>query len=207
MPCRVPNGRPGRPRPGTVPLRQWQMPLRAQCPARAATTALGVADPARRPASTAHASPSRYGATPDGIIRLGSDGTSHDAIVARTRTPRACRGMLASGEQRAVSVERGLAAEVGIEHRGGGLDFAAADHVDEPGHGFALVDRVGNHAFGAGGEPHRIEGGIIGDAVGACVVALVQLDLLIAQLTLQADEPGGVTRDTGDLTAGFSRPG
>src|SRR5689334_4331945 len=207
MSCRVPNGRPGRPRPGTVPLRQWQMPPRAQCPARAATTALGVADPARRPASTAHASPSRYGATPDGIIRLGSDATSHDAIVARTRTPAACRRMPASGEQGAVSVERGLAEEVGMERRGGGLAVGGADHVDGPGNGFALIGRIGNHAFGAGGEPHRIEGGIIGDAVGARVVALVQLDLLIAQLTLHADEPGGVTRDTGDLTASFSRPG
>src|SRR5689334_7423981 len=207
MSCRVPNGRPGRPRPGTVPLRQWQMPLRAQCPARAATSALGVADPARRPASMAQTSPSRYGATPDGIIRVGSDGTSHDAIVARTRTPTACRGRPASGEQRAVSVERGLAAEVGIEHRGGGLDFAAVDHVDEPGHGFALIDRVGDHAFSAGGEPHRIEGGVVGDAVGARVVALVQLDLLVVNLALQADEPGGVTRDTGDLVAGLRWPG
>src|SRR5881392_3267126 len=163
MPCRVPNGRPDRPRPETVPLRRWQTPPRAQCLARAAATALGVAAPARRPASTAQASPSRYGATPDGIIRLGSDGTSHDAIVARTRTPAARRAMPASGEQRAVSVERGLAAEVGVEHRGGRLDVAAADHVDEPGHGLALIDRVSDHAFGAGGEPHRIEGGIIGD--------------------------------------------
>ena len=45
MPCRVPNGRPDRLRPGTGPLRQWQTPPRARCPARAATSALGVADP------------------------------------------------------------------------------------------------------------------------------------------------------------------
>src|SRR5258708_30406182 len=63
--------------------------------------------------------------------------------------------MPASGEQCAVGVEGRLAAEVGVEHRGGGVDFAAADQVDQPGYGLALVDRVGDHAFGAGGESPR----------------------------------------------------
>src|SRR4029078_9714098 len=90
--------------------------------------------------------------------------------VARTRTPTSCHGTSASGEQRAVGVERGLTAEVGVEHRGGGLDFPAADHVDEPGHGFALIDRVGDHAFGAGGEPHRVQGGGVGNALSARAV-------------------------------------
>jgi hypothetical protein len=74
--------------------------------------------------------------------------------------------------------------------------------IDEPGHGF--LDRVGSPSRG---EPHRIEGGVVGDAVGARVVALVQLDLPVVNLALQADEPGGVTRDTGDLVAGLSWPG
>src|SRR6516165_7324758 len=137
---------------------------------------------------------------------MPSAGSNHRAGRRRPRAAASINGAdqpLTLREQCAVSVERGLAAEVGEEHRGGGLDFAAADQVDQPGHGLALVDRVGDHPFGAGGQPHRVQGGVVGDAVGARVVALVQLDLLIAQLALQPDEPGGVTCDPRDLVAGF----
>ena len=40
-----------------------------------------------------------------------------------------------------------LAPEMGVEHCGVGLDFAAADQVDQPGHGLALVDRVEDDAL------------------------------------------------------------
>jgi non-heme chloroperoxidase len=156
-----------------------------------------------------------YPGAPHGLTATLQDQFNADLLAfLRVRgTPAGLPGaettvrMLASGEQCAVGVERGLAAEVGVEHRGGGVDFAAADQADQPGHRLALVDRVGDHAFGAGGEPHRIEGGVVGDAVGARMVVLVQLDLPVVQLALDADEPGGVPCDPGDLAAGFSRLG
>src|SRR5215472_6984683 len=160
----------------------------------------------RRPRAAA----SINGANQPLTLRTGPRRRRRDIARPHCRTDADADGvprMPASGEQRAVGVERGLAAEVGVEHRGGGLDFAAADQVDEPGHGLALINRVGDHPFGTGGEPHRVQGGVVGDAVGARVVALVQLDFLIGKLTLQADEPGGVTCDPGDLVAGFGRLG
>src|SRR6516165_12294358 len=61
MSRRAPLGRSGRPRLGTVPPRPRRTPPPARYPAQAATTELGAADPARRPASVAQASPARYG--------------------------------------------------------------------------------------------------------------------------------------------------
>src|SRR5215475_15095239 len=61
MSRRAPLGHSGRPRLGTVPPRPRRTPPPARCPAQAATTGLGAADPARRPASVAQASPARYG--------------------------------------------------------------------------------------------------------------------------------------------------
>src|SRR5215467_6975382 len=61
MSRRAPLGHSGRPRLGTVPPRPRRTPPPARCPAQAATTGLGTADPARRPASVAQASPARYG--------------------------------------------------------------------------------------------------------------------------------------------------
>ena len=51
---------------------------------------------------------------------------------------------------------------MGIEHGGVGTYLPAADQVDEGGHGLALVDRIGDHALGARGEPHRVEGRAVG---------------------------------------------
>src|SRR5215471_15119706 len=61
MSRRAPLGHSGRPRLGTAPPRPRRTPPPARCPAQAATTGLGAADPARRPASVAQASPARYG--------------------------------------------------------------------------------------------------------------------------------------------------
>src|SRR5215468_168446 len=61
MSRRAPLGHSGRPRLGTVPPRPRRTPPPARCPAQAATTGLAAADPARRPASVAQASPARYG--------------------------------------------------------------------------------------------------------------------------------------------------
>src|SRR5579859_3411466 len=88
-----------------------------------------------------------------------------------------------SGEQGAVRVERGLPAEVGVEHGGVGWYLSATHQIDEARHGLALVDRVGDHALRARGEPHRVEGGAVGDAVDAGVVTLVEEDVVGGQLT------------------------
>jgi hypothetical protein len=96
---------------------------------------------------------------------------------------------------------------MGIEHGGVGTYLPAADQVDEGGHGLALVDRIGDHALGARGEPHRVEGRAVRDAVAAGVVALVEVDVVVGQLPLDADELGGLPCDAADLVAGLCRRG
>src|ERR1700728_339378 len=114
-----------------------------------------------------------------------------------------CTPGYVSREQGAVRVDRGLPAEMGVEHGGVGRYLPAADQVDEGGHGLALVDRVGDHALGPRGEPHRVEGGGVRDAVDAGVVALVELDVVVRQLPLDSDEARGLPCDAADLLAGL----
>src|SRR5829696_2076206 len=80
-----------------------------------------------------------------------------------------------SGEKGAVAVQGWLAPQVRIEDGGVRADLAAADQVDQGRHRLPLVHRVGDHPLRAGGQPHRVHSGLIRDAVGAGVVALVQL--------------------------------
>ena len=73
--------------------------------------------------------------------------------------------------------------------------------------GLALVDRVGDHRFQRGAEAHRVERALIGDPVGAGVEAVVEDDLLVGDLALDADEFRGRARDASDLLPGLGRFG
>ncbi|CAM5484522.1 hypothetical protein SNARM312S_07965 [Streptomyces narbonensis] len=70
-------------------------------------------------------------------------------------------------EQGAVTVEGGLAARVGVENGRVPADLSPLHQVDQTRHRLPLVDGVGDHALGAGGEPHRVEGGLVREAVDA----------------------------------------
>src|SRR5262249_35754210 len=61
MSRRAPFGHSVRPHLETVPPPPRRPPPPPRCPAQAPPTGLGAADPARRPASVAQASPARYG--------------------------------------------------------------------------------------------------------------------------------------------------
>ena len=83
-------------------------------------------------------------------------------------------------EQRAVGVQRGLAAEVCIQHSGIRSDVAAADEVDQGRHRLALVHRVDDHAFKASDEPDGIQGRVDRDAVIRSGPTLENGDLVVA---------------------------
>lgn len=70
-----------------------------------------------------------------------------------------------SAESATVGVEGGLPAEVGVKDVRALRDLAAADQVDQGGHGLALVYGVEDHALESAGEPDRVEGGVDRDAV------------------------------------------
>jgi hypothetical protein len=51
------------------------------------------------------------------------------------------------------------------------MGFDTGHLVEQPGYGLSFIDRLGDHAFGAGGDPHRIESRGVGDAVDAGEIA------------------------------------
>ena len=85
-------------------------------------------------------------------------------------------------------------------------DLAALDQVDHARHRLPLVHRIGEHALEAGGEADRVERVRVGDPVGAGVVAVVEDDLVVAQLAADADQLRGPAGDPGDLVPGLLRP-
>src|SRR5580693_2004014 len=97
-----------------------------------------------------------------------------------------------SAEQRAVGVECGLPAQMGVQHGGVRTDPAGADQVDEPGHRLALVHRVDDHALQAAGKPDRVQRGAHRDAVVVPGPARQHGDLVVPQVAAQADELGGI---------------
>src|SRR5579862_549158 len=111
-----------------------------------------------------------------------------------------------SAEQGAVRVERGLAAEVGVEHGGVLVDPAGADQVDEPGHRLALVHRVDDHAFQATAQPDRVQRRPDRDPVVVPGPSRQHGDLAIPQFPAEPDQPGGVPRDLLDLGPGLLDP-
>src|SRR5579859_7046315 len=84
-------------------------------------------------------------------------------------------------ERSGVRVERRLPAEMGVEHGRAGCNLARPHEVDERGHGFALVDRVGDHALEPCTETDRLERVSVGNAVATGVPAVEQADLAVAQ--------------------------
>src|SRR3984957_16972585 len=110
-------------------------------------------------------------------------------------------------EETGVDVEGRLAAQVGVEHVGLRWYLAVADHVDQAGEGLALVDRIRDHRLQRCSEAHRVERSLIGDAVRAGVEAIVEDDLLVSDLSLDANERGRGASDSRDLGPGLLRFG
>jgi len=108
-------------------------------------------------------------------------------------------------EERGVRVQRRLAAQMGIEHGSVLRDLAASGQVDQPRHRLPLVDGVGDHSLQPGGEPDRVERPLVGDAVGAGVVALVEDELVAAELTADLDQRGSRLRDPRHLLERLAR--
>src|SRR5215471_4423732 len=80
---------------------------------------------------------------------------SHGPNVTQNR---ATTSLLASlPEQRAVGVESGLAAEVGVQHGRVFTDVAGANEIDEGGHGLSLVDGVQDDALESAGQPDSVQ--------------------------------------------------
>src|SRR3954453_17034701 len=87
-------------------------------------------------------------------------------------------GTRRSAERTCVAVQRGLAAEMRIEHLRAGLDAAVPDEVDQSGHTFSLLDGVGEHAFEPGAQADRVDRLLVRDAVDAGVPFVEEDDLL-----------------------------
>jgi predicted ATPase/DNA-binding CsgD family transcriptional regulator len=106
-------------------------------------------------------------------------------------------------EQRAVGVQRGLAAEVGVQHRGILADLAGQNQVDQARHRLAFVDRVEDHPLEPAGEPDRVDGGLDGYAVMVTGPSRQDGDLLFVKLTAEPDERCGLAGDLGHLRPGL----
>src|SRR5665213_2323158 len=103
-----------------------------------------------------------------------------------------------SDEETGVGVDRGLTTEVREEDVGVLFDLVTLDHVDEAGERLALVHRVGDHGFQGGTQPHRLERALVGDTVGAGVIARIEDDLLVVDLAPYFNEGRGVAREIDD---------
>ena len=88
-----------------------------------------------------------------------------------------------------------------------GPDLPARHEVDEPGHRLPLVDRVRDHPLEPGDEPHRVERPGARDPVRALVVAVVEHDLVGAQVPLEPDGCSRAAGDPGDLRTRLGRRG
>ena len=71
-------------------------------------------------------------------------------------------------------------------------DLAARHHVDQPRHRLPLVHRVGDHPLEAAGQADRLQRLLVRDAVRAGVVALVEHDLVVAQVARIARHTAGL---------------
>src|SRR3546814_12040239 len=60
-------------------------------------------------------------------------------------------------EEAAVGVQRRLAAEMCVEHRGCRSDLPGLDQIDQPGHGLTFIDRVEDDPFEPAGQGDRID--------------------------------------------------
>src|ERR1700722_9971514 len=81
---------------------------------------------------------------------------------------------LAVAEGVAVAVERGRAAEMGVEGFRARGEIAFGDEVDQALHRSSLVDRIGDHALEPGGEADRFLGLSRGYAVDRIGIVLDQ---------------------------------
>ena len=99
--------------------------------------------------------------------------------------------------------EGGLTSEVGVEDPRARGDLAGADHPRQSGHRLTLVDRVGEHALGAGDELDGIDGLLVGDAVGRPGIAVDDGDLLRSERTTDTDPLGRIVGDARDLGDGL----
>ena len=70
-----------------------------------------------------------------------------------------------------------------------------ANEIDEGGHGLPLVDGVQNDALQPAGQPHGVQGRGDRDAVRLTGPALEHIDLVVAEVTVEADQCGGVAGD------------
>jgi len=82
---------------------------------------------------------------------------------------------------------------------------ALFDQIDHALHGFTLVDRVGDHGLGAGGQPNRVIGLRAWHAIGRIGIVRIDDDLLIAYRTAEFDQFRRVVDDLTDLCAGLLR--
>src|SRR5262249_17751535 len=82
-------------------------------------------------------------------------------------------------------------------------DLPARHEVDEARHRLPLVHGVGDHALEAARQADRLERALVGDAVGAGVVPVVENDLGVAQLAPDVDQVGCATRDARHLLEGL----
>src|SRR4029077_13637682 len=85
----------------------------------------------------------------EGLVERARDGS--DQIP-----PIAARSSVAEGV--GVTVERGRAAEMGVEHLRSLREEALLREIDHALHRFALVDRIRDHAFEPRDKPDRLLG-------------------------------------------------
>src|SRR5437763_2390235 len=106
-----------------------------------------------------------------------------------------------------VCAQGGLPTEVRVEHIRVARYLSPRDEVDQARHRLPLIHGVGDHPLEPPGETYRFKGRCVWDSVRAGVVAIVEDDLVVAQLASEPDQLGRVARDTRDLRVRFGGRG
>src|SRR5438067_4327113 len=153
--------------------------------------------PRHRPAGAAPAEDAPRRARLSRPPARAAHGSRRSAARAGGRARDAVRSGLREGAR--VGVQRGLAAEVGVEDARPRLDPAGAHQVDQRRHRLPLVNRVGQDALEASAEPDRLDRLRVRNAVRPRVPLVEEDDLAVLELASEADRVGGNPRDPGDL--------
>src|SRR6267142_362112 len=104
-----------------------------------------------------------------------------------------------------VAVDRRCAAKMSVENLRSFGEIALLHEVDHSLHGFAFIDRVGNHAFEARAQANGLLRLLRRNAIDGISIVLDQDDIVFDDLLAEFDELCGITRDLKHLRLGLDR--
>src|SRR5229473_3129591 len=152
----------------------------------------------------------RIGLTLRGELHERGTETGDRFAVDCGRAPALSMGRFASGQPRStvaegigVAVDRRRAAKMSVENLRSFGEITLLHEVDHSLHGFAFIDRVGNHAFEARAQANGLLRLLRRNTIDGISIVLDQDNIVFDDLLAEFDELCGVLRDLKHLCFGL----